>query len=1172
MTPRHGTAGGHKSVKPYLRLPTTNTKSYSPSTHPTHGKSNLTEADLAVLESMMVAQEAEVEEMVFAQALAEMQAEAKSLKSDGDAQNVDKSLKIQKLTKSYVTAEKPIIPVKTPVVSSANVTASAAGKATDTGQHLGELTKRVADVASTMASTLESITAVAEGLEGSHLSSDEGEEQLMLMRDSPRWEDEEIQAEDTDEPRAIKAEIKLLVKTTEVGKESIEIRSIREFVECEDKNLSGFGGVVQSPTLECGQLTSMGDRVYTLQRASPDVHSPSPRFVRPQQSSTDSSYTEPTQDEFDLMAQVRGITDLLPSCVSDGGLHGGCPEAQGMDWEGKSVDSMYTETVVQAKLSMLPEVDTSEGVAPTSFSSSTLPPAAPPLSTASLCTDLPHPSNIQPQAQTFQDLTQQPSQTYLNLEPSHLHDSHSFELQGFDTSPSSATKLSDHLFLEKGYVNGAEATTSQLVASPSFASLQSESVAPITGTDEIAAASVTFNTSSAFMSLGPISPTENSSEDHAEIDRTSTEISPDSVRFEQDILDTRTEDEAPDLDDDLFPASPVLGPELSERIFSVEATEDTDITTPMEMRDSHTERDASASNLEFGDDKDGTDGKSDLKESLHFETKDDSIAYLAEEIKEIQNKVNRLQEQVKSQIDPIAARSEVEMILNTMEDIREAVGDSKIENNPEFNNMAQDILSSISSISETVAEMMQTLRLSDPEYADFRSRDEKITAKRTDSTVVETGSAYDGSPSDTNLRDQSFSDLLDSEELNRDSLEDDFDRLAADLSLSPKTDLVVEISPKVTSTAAPSDVLSSPVSSNVYPSKPPDALQATQREPAEGGTSSQQAVQSVTDEVVCDETQQTDGDSKVHDECVKTGETVGLVSEVRTDSEYEKSFGSLSTMSDKSDDELIKFNKCDKTCEPDSSVSTFITHGNENSSKPTHDEVDSVVVRRESSRSGPRPTTFPLCLLQPEVVSSSPEAQQYFRQQQEVLEEMGRQGHLQMDVTDLRDLTSPESLAESNEFEDNEAEEMDRDARRNHRKLVKSSSSYENLYDGADLKAAESEDAPPTLQLANSLGDPFTTKTQLPPDMCSSFENLYMKAQKADDRIVHEADLLSAAILEEAVHEAVQEGQLQSTTLNIMASPASSGTESPVQGLSSDYEGILHSSSEEFGTAGILVM
>ncbi|XP_042242862.1 uncharacterized protein LOC121880005 isoform X26 [Homarus americanus] len=518
----------------------------------------------------------------------------------------------------------------------------------------------------------------------------------------------------------------------------------------------------------------------------------------------------------------------------DGGLHGGCPEAQGMDWEGKSVDSMYTETVVQAKLSMLPEVDTSEGVAPTSFSSSTLPPAAPPLSTASLCTDLPHPSNIQPQAQTFQDLTQQPSQTYLNLEPSHLHDSHSFELQGFDTSPSSATKLSDHLFLEKGYVNGAEATTSQLVASPSFASLQSESVAPITGTDEIAAASVTFNTSSAFMSLGPISPTENSSEDHAEIDRTSTEISPDSVRFEQDILDTRTEDEAPDLDDDLFPASPVLGPELSERIFSVEATEDTDITTPMEMRDSHTERDASASNLEFGDDKDGTDGKSDLKESLHFETKDDSIAYLAEEIKEIQNKVNRLQEQVKSQIDPIAARSEVEMILNTMEDIREAVGDSKIENNPEFNNMAQDILSSISSISETVAEMMQTLRLSDPEYADFRSRDEKITAKRTDSTVVETGSAYDGSPSDTNLRDQSFSDLLDSEELNRDSLEDDFDRLAADLSLSPKTDLVVEISPKVTSTAAPSDVLSSPVSSNVYPSKPPDALQATQREPDVG--------------------------------------------------------------------------------------------------------------------------------------------------------------------------------------------------------------------------------------------------------------------------------------------------------------------------------------------------
>lgn len=496
-----------------------------------------------------------------------------------------------------------------------------------------------------------------------------------------------------------------------------------------------------------------------------------------------------------------------------------------MDWEGKSVDSMYTETVVQARLSMLPAVDTSEGVAPTSFSSSSLPSGAIPLSSTSLS-----PTNIQPKAQTFQDLAEQPPQTCLNLEPSYLHDSNSFEPQGFDISPSSATKLSDPLFIEKGFVSGAEATASHLVASPSIASLQSESVAPFTGTDEVAAGSVTFNTSSAFLSLGPISPTENSSEDHAEIDRTSTELSQDSVRFEQDILDTRTEDEAPDLDDDLFPASPVLGPELSERIFSVEGTEDTDITTPMEMRDSHTERDASASNLEFVDDKEGTDGKSDLlKESLLVEDKrDEGSAYLLQEIKEIQYKINRLQEQVQSQeVDPTAARSECNIILNTVEDIREAVGDGKIENNSEFNNVSQDILSNIISISETVAQIMQRLHQTDPEHADLWSRDQTKEARITESAVVETGSAEDGSPSDANVRDQSFSDLLDSDELNRDSLEDEFDQLAANLTLSPKAEAVVEVSPKATSIA----VLSSPVSSIVYPSKPPDTLQATQREP-----------------------------------------------------------------------------------------------------------------------------------------------------------------------------------------------------------------------------------------------------------------------------------------------------------------------------------------------------
>jgi len=175
--------------------------------------------------------------------------------------------------------------------------------------HITDVNKRVADVVSSMASTLESITAAAEGFEGGHGSSDEGE--LMLMRDSPRWEDEEIQADEHEEPRAIKAEIKLLVKTTELGKESIEIRSIREFVETDDRIKCGFGGIMPSPlpnqlveSSSAEQVTPSGERVYTLQRESTVPHSSSPRFVRLHP--TTGSTEESTHDDFDLMAQVRG--------------------------------------------------------------------------------------------------------------------------------------------------------------------------------------------------------------------------------------------------------------------------------------------------------------------------------------------------------------------------------------------------------------------------------------------------------------------------------------------------------------------------------------------------------------------------------------------------------------------------------------------------------------------------------------------------------------------------------------------------------------------------------------------------------------------------------------------------------------------------------------------------
>ncbi|XP_045138069.1 ankyrin-2-like isoform X21 [Portunus trituberculatus] len=792
--------------------PTSGTKAGS-----ADGKTKLTEADLAVLESMVVAQEAEMEEMAFkieaeaAQAKIELEG---SYLTNNDAVSIEKGMEKQMIRNKPVN-QKADVPVHSSVSISPFKSESLRCTDTDTGQHHGDPSKKTTGVAS-MASARESSKAVAEAPEASHISSDEGEEQLMIMRDSPRWEDEEIQAEESDEPRTIKAEIKLLVKTTEVGKESIEIRSIREFVENENADVISSEGVVQSPAVDSSQLVP-GD-VQHLQSTSSDLCSPSPKFTRPQVASTYSSICEPTQDEFDLMAQVR-----------DGGLHGGCPEAQGMDWEGKSVDSMLTESVMQARLSMLPAVDTNEGVALPSQPSSTSPPVASTHLSSPSNPDLPFLTTLQPQASSSQDSPGNKSQTFLHLEPSHLHDSNSFEPQGFDVSPSSATKLSDPVLLERSFVCGAEASTaSHLVASPSIASLQSESFTPFIATEELGAASVTFNTSSAMISMGPVSPTENSSEDHAEIERTSTEISPDSVRFDQDILDTRTEDEAPDLDDDLIPSSPVPGQELSERVFSIEATEDTDITTPMEMRDSHTERDASASNLI--EDKEVTDGKSDLKEPLPISDKDENNAYLAQEVNDIINKVNRLQEQVKAkEIDPISARSEIKVILNTLDDVREVIEESKVEDDSEANVVGIDILSNIDSVGEMVMQMMKELHLTDPEHSEFWSKDEAKVSHETECAVAETITTEDKSPPSANQPDQSFSDLIDSEEFNRDSLEDEFDRLTADLSSPPKSDKI-EFIPKAIGATAPSNDLSFPVSSVVHPPIPPDAFQATQLE------------------------------------------------------------------------------------------------------------------------------------------------------------------------------------------------------------------------------------------------------------------------------------------------------------------------------------------------------
>lgn len=269
------------------------------------GKNKLTEADLAVLESIVVAQEAEMEEMAFK---IEAEAAQAEIELEGSYLINNDTVSIEKRMEKQIIGEKSMnpridVPVDSSVSTSPSKLESLKSTDTDTGQHSGDPTKKIMGVAS-VASARESNITVAEAPEASHISSDEGEEQLMIMRDSPRWEDEEIQAEDNDEPRTIKAEIKLLVKTTEIGKESIEIRSIREFVESENADLTGSGGAVQSPAVDSSQLI-LGD-VYNLQSTSSDLRSPSPKFTRPQVASTYSSYCEPTQDEFHLMAQVRG--------------------------------------------------------------------------------------------------------------------------------------------------------------------------------------------------------------------------------------------------------------------------------------------------------------------------------------------------------------------------------------------------------------------------------------------------------------------------------------------------------------------------------------------------------------------------------------------------------------------------------------------------------------------------------------------------------------------------------------------------------------------------------------------------------------------------------------------------------------------------------------------------
>lgn len=311
-----------------------------------------------------------------------------------------------------------------------------------------------------------------------------------------------------------------------------------------------------------------------------------------------------------------------------------------------------------------------------------------------------------------------------------------------------------------------------------------------------------------------------------------------------------------------------------------------------------------------------------------------------------------------------------------------------------------------------------------------------------------------------------------------------------------------------------------------------------------GGTSSQQAVLSKKESV-----QETDGDS---DFSIKSSRTYGLLPNVKAESDVD--FGSNENSSLKKLDELDKI-KSNKTYEGESS-DTASSSDQKHDTRPSSDALGNVVLRRDLIKGGPRPTTFPLCLLQPEVVNSSSVALQYIQQQQEVLEEMGHQGY-------LKGL----SLAED-ESKDNRTESSD--TRQSHG-LSNKESSYENIYDGADLIAAKCEDTPSTAQLTSSLGDPFTTKTQLPPEMCSSFENIYFKAQAVDENIVREADYLAAEILEEAVQEAAREGQMWLVTPGAHTS-VSSDMEVFLPGEALGHKGHFEINSKKSGSEGIVVV
>lgn len=238
-------------------------------------KSPFMEVDLTVLDSLLISQEAEVEEM--------SSAETKPLT------NLDKVEPILSLDQPQSTVVKADTKIKfTPPPPPPRTIFNK-----ETLPNIKDFQPKHHNVD-------------ASSELGDHLSSDDADDQLALMKDSPRWEDEEIKAEDPANARPIKAEIKLMVKTTEIGKESIEIRSIREFVDGSEKPNQPLNIDNEKQYLDPHQNKGFDEKDSVCShQISHDKCTSSPKFVRPKEKYSPLFYEEGS-DDFDLLAQVRG--------------------------------------------------------------------------------------------------------------------------------------------------------------------------------------------------------------------------------------------------------------------------------------------------------------------------------------------------------------------------------------------------------------------------------------------------------------------------------------------------------------------------------------------------------------------------------------------------------------------------------------------------------------------------------------------------------------------------------------------------------------------------------------------------------------------------------------------------------------------------------------------------